>query len=400
MFFHSKFKVLILYEKNLNNVGTVYDHLNSVGLENKKIIFYFLDINQSNNIKHESISKFDLVLIHYGVRLIYQKYINSLNYLLEKYEGIKFLFIQDEYDNTLLARRIIKELKINLVFTCVPKNGISKIYPPSIFKETKFVNVLTGYCPKAKYICFDDLSKSSERKYHIVYRGRELPLYYGSLGIDKVEIPNFFKSYAEINNYKVDIETNENSRIYGRKWLDFLSNSKATLATESGSNFFDWHGDKYLCESSVLNQLKIIPDKYSQINFIRNREFDKLMNQISPRVFEAIMMRTALVMKEGLYSGVLKPWLHYIPLKDDLSNIKQIFDVLNDHDFLDSITLSAYNDIVLSGKYNNSFLSELVHKQILEYLNKKSKKKFLKAWKKKISFIFLDSQYFTKTPIK
>jgi hypothetical protein len=76
------------------------------------------------------------------------------------------------------------------------------------------------------------------------------------------------------------------------------------------------------------------------------------MNQISPRMFEAIALKTALVLFEGKYSGVLRPGEHYIPLKKDFSNVEDVLRQLDDVSGLEEITERAYNDIVRSGRYS------------------------------------------------
>ena len=58
------------------------------------------------------------------------------------------------------------------------------------------------------------------------------------------------------------------------------------------------------------------------------------MNQISPRVFEAIALRTALVLFEGEYSGIIAPGVHYIPLKKNLSNLDDVLSLLGDDEYL------------------------------------------------------------------
>ena len=84
------------------------------------------------------------------------------------------------------------------------------------------------------------------------------------------------------------------------------------------------------------------------------------MNQISPKFFEAIRLRTALVLFEGKYSDLVAPDTHYIPLKKDYSNIDDVFAKLEDFDLLESLTSRAYRDIVESGRYSyRSFVGEV-----------------------------------------
>ncbi|MBT8506740.1 hypothetical protein B1F79_04690 [Coxiella-like endosymbiont of Rhipicephalus sanguineus] len=47
-------------------------------------------------------------------------------------------------------------------------------------------------------------------------------------------------------------------------------------------------------------------------------------NQISPRHFEAVATKTLQILYEGEYSNILKPWVHYVPLKKDYSNFDEV----------------------------------------------------------------------------
>src|SRR5205823_2870457 len=58
------------------------------------------------------------------------------------------------------------------------------------------------------------------------------------------------------------------------------------------------------------------------------------------------------VLFEGRYSDVLTPWTHYLPLKKDFSNAREILAQLRDDAFVERLTARAYDDIVASGKYS------------------------------------------------
>ena len=63
-----------------------------------------------------------------------------------------------------------------------------------------------------------------------------------------------------------------------------------------------------------------------------------VINVISPRVFEAAVLRTALVLFPGNYSGVVEAWTHYIPLEHDFSNFDEVVERLRDVAFLVELT--------------------------------------------------------------
>ena len=82
------------------------------------------------------------------------------------------------------------------------------------------------------------------------------------------------------------------------------------------------------------------------------KDEDGLMNQISPRVFEAISLRTVLVLFEGAYSGILEPHKHYYPLAKDGSNLTEVFTSLQDGALLDAMAERAYDDVIKSGRWS------------------------------------------------
>jgi hypothetical protein len=76
------------------------------------------------------------------------------------------------------------------------------------------------------------------------------------------------------------------------------------------------------------------------------------MNQVSPRVFEAVAVRTALVLFEGKYSGVVEPDTHFIPLRKDFGNIDEVLAKVQDDSYLEALTARAHRDVIGSGNYS------------------------------------------------
>jgi spore maturation protein CgeB len=93
---------------------------------------------------------------------------------------------------------------------------------------------------------------------------------------------------------------------------------------------------------------------------VRSKEIDGIMNQVSPRVFEAIAARTVLVLFEGNYSGVVKAGEHFIPLKKDGSNLAEVVSLLQDGAYVDAMAERAYRDVIASGKYSYKSFVDLV----------------------------------------
>jgi hypothetical protein len=124
------------------------------------------------------------------------------------------------------------------------------------------------------------------------------------------------------------------------------------LGSESGCNVFDWEGD-------LEQRIKAYRYRYPQASeesiysaVVAPTERNGLMNQISPRVFETIALRSVLILFEGNYSGVLEPGRHYIALKKDGSNLRDVFAQLQDGKIVDNVSDRAYSDIISSEKYS------------------------------------------------
>jgi hypothetical protein len=71
------------------------------------------------------------------------------------------------------------------------------------------------------------------------------------------------------------------------------------------------------------------------------------------------------VLVEGDYSGHFKPWVHYIPIKRDLSDLSALPELLRDHALMERLSEQAYADFVESNAFSyetfaKGFLGELV----------------------------------------
>lgn len=349
--------VLILFDANSLHVKTIKEHLESFRLYSRLRIYY--DSATVNAECKYNFFLFDVIVIHYTVRLCLTDYISPAHVeQLKGFGGYKILFIQDEYESTETARKWIEDLGIHCIYTCVPKEFVNKVYPRERFPMIDFVNTLTGYVPRGMETKANIKSLES-RPFLIGYRGRKLPYWYGSLGQEKLVIGMQMKKICDLRGLKTDIEWDEAKRIYGEDWYNFLQSCRATLGTESGSNVFDDYGK---IMESIKDALQKNPEfTYNEAFecFLRPHEGKILMNQISPKIFEAISCHTALILFEGSYSNVLEPNLHYIPLKKNFSNVDTVLKKINDIDYLNDLTERAYSDIVVSEKYSyKKFISE------------------------------------------
>lgn len=348
----SPLNILVLYEDRSTHIGTIKEHLQAFKLYSRHRCQFlpatgFLpDLDDRDAAS--ALAVYDAIVVHYSVRLSINSHLSArLAKRIAEYGGLKLLFIQDEYDTTETARQWIERLGIDTVFTNVPPDQVELVYPKARFANVQFLQTLTGYVPEDPSL--DGFSvPMANRILRIGYRGRRLPHQYGRLGYEKYLIGLEIKKLAERQGIPIDIEVDDSRRIYGLDWYRFMGSCRTTLGTESGSNVFDDDGSL----ADLATRHKDLSFEDFEAQFLSAREGLVRMNQISPKIFEAIRLRTALILFEGRYSGVVEADRHFIPLKKDFSNISEVFEKLDNFNYLEGLTQRAYDDIIASGKYS------------------------------------------------
>lgn len=348
-----KLNVLMLYEQNSLFTSTVKEYISIFRKYSNHNIFYEPASNKV--FCRVDFNQFDVIIIHYSLRMCIEEGPCTLSKSYEKklknFPGYSIAILQDEYDLTHVSQRRLQKLNINAVFTCVPMTDIDKVYPKEKLPHVEFFQCLTGYSSE-KLPVEINLVPMEARKNMIVYRGRELPYRYGDLGQEKKIIGEKMKVICLENDIPCDIEVDDSRRIYGNAWYEFLANSRATLGTESGANVFDFDGD---ITESITKAVTDNPSiTYQEVfeKYLREHEGYVKMNQISPKIFESAFLRTALILFEGNYSGIMQPDIHYIPLKKDFSNVNEVLEKLKDISYLNKLTQRVYDDIIASGDYS------------------------------------------------
>ncbi|HRJ70659.1 MAG TPA: hypothetical protein PLS03_00460 [Terrimicrobiaceae bacterium] len=355
---------VLVYDPYSTHIGTVWDHAASLGTM-PRISMDFLPVRSSTNLflNQATIAGYDWVICHYSVRLPSDVFAPFLDEMAA-FPGKKALFIQDEYDHVEQTREWMDRIGFDVVFTCVPEAEIEKVYPSQRLPDTRFVSVLTGYVPEwaeAK----NSWLPHSQREFDVGYRGRQLPWRYGRLGQMKYEIGREFETRNH-GVFRTSISSSENDRIYGDAWPKFLENCRFTLGSESGCNVFDWDGTLAEIDRHFIatHPQATFTDYEAQV--IGAREKEVRMNQISPRIFEAIGTKTALLLHKGSYSGVLVPYTHFWPLEHDFSNWDETVAFIKDNDAVSAMVERAYADIVQSRKWNYQTFIESIQSALLE----------------------------------
>jgi hypothetical protein len=181
----------------------------------------------------------------------------------------------------------------------------------------------------------------------------------------------------------MDIETDEDKRIYGPRWPKFLANCKAVLGVEAGVSVFD-------IDNIVRPQYAKIVKGHPDISFPKSpfeKVYEKLLvpyednifyRTISPRHFEAAAFRVCQILFEGKYSEILKPMEHYIPLKKDFSNFDEVIGIFQDKELRSRIIENAYTDLIASKKYSYERFIKHFDDELIEYSSEIDEREALK----------------------
>lgn len=279
---------------------------------------------------------------------------------LKTLECLKIALPQDEFINIDLVAEFLASVGVTHILTCANSPDWAKLYGKLDLSRVKLRTVLTGYVDETQIKRWNDLPPS-RREIDIGYRAWENPYWLGTHGRRKVEIGRVVGSAARGRGFRTDIDyPPPHSFLHGADWLGFLAGCRAVLGVEGGASVLDKDG-------SVKRRVEEYLIKHPSASFDETRDQcfpgqDHAISLacLSPRHFEACITRTCQILLEGSYNGVFQPWRHYIPLKNDYSNLDELFRALADDNLVDRIANQAYEDIVASGKWSyRTFVREV-----------------------------------------
>ncbi len=369
--------VLVLYDDRQLQTNFVKEHLEAFRNHSRHLVHYAGAA--ADRRADFDLGMYDAVIIHFTVRLAYPWHLApTFAKRLEAFRGLKILLIQDEYDSPRQACSWIRRLGIQVVFTTVPEAYREIFYPRQLVGDVRFVRCLTGYVPHSLEQLVDT-KPLRERRVIVGYRGRTLPFWYGKLAREKYQIGVGMKAACQRRGVPCDIEWTEDKRINGDAWYAFLSDCRTTLGTESGANIVDPDGAISQEVRSALKRTRDLTFEQVHERFLASCEREGMMNQVPPKVFEAIALRTALVLFRGTYSDVIRANHHYIPLEKDFSNIDEVIDRVLDLPLLEEMTERAHRDVVATGAFSYATFVRKVDEEVTRAIEPGAQKDWIYA---------------------
>lgn len=269
----------------------------------------------------------------------------------------KVLMPQDDYTDSAKLDRLAVTAKVDAIYSPLVK-GLERIYPKSIQAGIRFEEALTGYFDQTKIGARKKMAKPhAQRSIDIGQRVNRLAPQFGEIGIRKFNIAEVVCSAAKKQGFITDFSADPGDVFLGEQWFQFLGETKFTVSCRGGSSIVDAHGKlakrldllkKYLPWMTQESAFRI-----AKIGCVVTGEFDA----ISPRLFDAAMMGVCQILLEDDYVG-MKPWVHYIPLKRDYSNVDEILSAMRDVDRVGTIVKNAYDYLIDPARFSYKSLVE------------------------------------------
>lgn len=214
---------------------------------------------------------------------------------------------QDEFLRAASLVRLINEAKIDTVLSCAEPTDQTVLYRGA---KTRLDTVLTGYVDQALLRRAKRYFQPFEtREFDISYRAWAPEPWLGEKAVLKATIGHEGQKCAQTLGLKTCISSKASDVAHGKDWLKLLACSRLTLGVEGGASYADSNGAARKAHEAGL-----------PIEFLPENAIDLFC--LSPRHLEACATRTLQILVEGRYNGVLEAHKHYVPVKPDLSNLR------------------------------------------------------------------------------
>ena len=282
----------------------------------------------------------DVLVIHYSIYILGRHFLpGPVEALVYDFSGPKVQIIQDEYRDISEMKAKMRRLGISVVISSLSVENIERVYDSL---DADVYAALPGAVPT------DLLDRAVpdivDRDLDVVYRAYSLPFVLGRHAQLKPWLVTVGRELEARYDLRVDVSDRDADRIYGEAWPDFITSSRTTLGCEGGASVFDFGG----VAQATAAYLEDHPDAtFDEVHHavLARVDGEIVHRTVTPRVFETVALRTAMVLVRGEYRGLLRPWDHYVPLAPDGSNLDEVAAAIRDPALLQRMTAAVYEDV-------------------------------------------------------
>ena len=241
-------------------------------------------------------------------------------------------------------------MNVDVIFT--PVQNDLDVLLPICSAHSKIKHAFAGYSEPSEIERLAQYRRPfAERGIDVGTRVRATPPHYGRAGLVKARSAERFRDTASAAGFAVDISTELQDAFTGDEWFHFLGSCRFTLVARGGASACDPRGE---IGRAVAEFVKASPQAtFEEIEaacFPGRDRYD--FTAVTPRLFEAAALHTGLILLEGDYVAGLVPYKHYIPLKADFSNLREVFALMRDDAGAEAMIAAAYQHLVQSGLFS------------------------------------------------
>ena len=363
-------KILVLHALQEISRNTTIEFTGSFGRHAQGCDVHYLNVYGLVASRKIEASDYDLLVVTYEVlaqrEWVYWPEIAKRIARVSKAAKTTILLPQDDYAFSSRLDELACSTNVSSVWSPI-SNNVELLYPMSSKRGVRFKLSLTGYLESAKLAEYSDYSKNfSDREIDLGQRVSKLPTNFGEIAQRKAEIATELGARLSRLGFRIDVSTKPADSFYGTRWLEFLGNTRFTVSRKGGAGL----GDPLNKMANRVAFLKLFSFVLGEATISRLSKTKDVVegdfSAISPRLFEAAALGVCQILEEDDYlDGALVPWVHYVPLKSDFSNIHEIAAFMRCDEKVEVMVTNARKALIDSGSYSyHSFVQEVLSEEI------------------------------------
>lgn len=256
------------------------------------------------------------------------KTLQNFRFLVQT-KACKVALPQDDYDCSAILDDWLHDWSVDRIYTVCPDQW--EILYPTCTQKTQIMLGYTGYVSEEWIETWKLPKPHGKREIDVSYRATKLPANFGSLGQLKYEIAgSLVKAIKNNPRIKTDISVRFEDMIPGKRWHEFMNNSRCCLATPSGSSLLDPRNEIRKCVEGYVTHNPQASFREIEEHCFPGEDKRHIFSAISPRNIEAALAETVQLATPGDYSGLMKPDQDCVLLREDCSNIKEVLKLIQD----------------------------------------------------------------------
>lgn len=361
-------RILILHGLTKDSRQTNIDHTLSFWRYSKADEIYYVNV-LGFCARAVELAPFDLLIVTYEVLGLRNSHIwKSVEVNIKKLASVSkktIFFPQDDYSSFKILDSAVVEIGVEAVYSPITKD-VRRLYPKSIISGVRLEEALTGYVETSSLLEKEKYCREfHNRGIDLGQRVSALSVSFGAVATRKSEIAIRFAQLAEQAGFITDVSTNPNEVFVGESWWNFLGNVKFTISRKGGASLGDPLG-------KIVHNLARIQMVYPPANEALLQKVVKLsksvagdFSAVSPRLFEASALGVCQILEVDDYLGLLVPWIDYLPLMSDFSNVNEILDTMRNLDFCKNVASSSKNKLIKSNEFTyEKFINDFEKREI------------------------------------